>query len=45
MAEKGWAVIRVTNEDVYKRLDGVLDMIAQRVPVRTGRVEPSGEGH
>ena len=37
MAEQGWTVIRVTNEDVYKRLDDVLDMIARRVPTSARR--------
>ena len=32
MTERGWTVIRVTNEDIYKRLHSTLDMIWQRTP-------------
>jgi len=31
MNEQGWRVLRVTNEDVFKRLDDVLDGIARSV--------------
>jgi len=29
--ERGWRVLRVTNEDVYKHLDGVMDAIAREL--------------
>jgi len=32
LRSKGWRVIRVWNEDVYKNLNGVLDMIFDLVP-------------
>lgn len=32
MQERGWTVIRVFNEDVYKRLEDTLAMIWQRMP-------------
>jgi very-short-patch-repair endonuclease len=34
MAEQGWTVVRVFNEDVYKHLDDVLDTIGRRVQAR-----------
>lgn len=30
--EHGWTVLRVTNEDVYKRLDMVMESIARELP-------------
>ncbi|MGA7713356.1 MAG: endonuclease domain-containing protein [Rhizomicrobium sp.] len=32
LRSKGWRVIRVSNDDVYKNLNGVLDMILCLVP-------------
>jgi very-short-patch-repair endonuclease len=32
MTQRGWTVIRVTNEDVYRNLDGVFEMILSHAP-------------
>ncbi len=32
MAARGWRIVRVTNEDVYQNLDGVLDAIFAMIP-------------
>ncbi len=33
MRERGWRIVRVTNDDVYRRLDDVLDWIARSIPI------------
>ena len=33
MMQRGWKVVRVTNEDVYRNLDGVLEMILSHTPL------------
>jgi len=32
LCTRGWQVLRIRNEDVYKRLDNVLDSIARAMP-------------
>jgi len=32
LAAEGWRIMRITNEDVYRNLDAVLQAIADRIP-------------
>jgi very-short-patch-repair endonuclease len=43
MTQRGWRVIRVTNEDVYRRLEDVCEMILSHTPPPSGdaRASPS----
>lgn len=41
LREHGWQILRVTNEDVYKRLDIVMEGIAQHLPSGCSPLRPS----
>ena len=38
LVERGWRIVRVTNEDVYKRLGSTLDYIASELPPPSRRL-------
>jgi very-short-patch-repair endonuclease len=38
MRSRGWQIVRITNEDVYKYLNETLDLIARRAPPSSRRL-------